>query len=310
MTRRRQATPADPIRRELDTARGRQSYWDFGGPKAGPLLHMAHANGFNGLTYRHVLAPLTDAFRVIAWDARGHGFSPLAADPRRLRAWGTYREDLVALIDALDEDLVLAGHSLGGATSVLAAGERPARVRGLILAEPVVPPSAFAVGLGIVRALGLGGDLNPMAKAALRRRRRFDDAEAMVDAYVGRGAFKTWPQAMIADYVAGGTRPSAEGQGIELACAPEWEAATFNSLPGGMTLALRRFRGPVILLAGEHHSTCPAPMAMQIQLVRPATIIDRVPGASHFLPMERPDLIQRAARALLTAEPIDPRAWR
>ena len=35
-----------------------------------PVLHWAHANGFNGHTYRPLLTPLADKFDIYAWDAR------------------------------------------------------------------------------------------------------------------------------------------------------------------------------------------------------------------------------------------------
>jgi pimeloyl-ACP methyl ester carboxylesterase len=284
-----------PIRRDIETARGLQSVWDFGGPKHAPLFHFAHANGFNGLTYRHILAPLTKDFRVLAWDARGHGQSSLAAEPKRLRTWATYGKDLAALIESFDEDLFLGGHSLGGACAVMASGLVPNRVRGVVLAEPVLVPSSFAIGAGIVRALGLSG-LNPMARAALRRRAAFDDRVAMVDAYVGRGAFKTWPKEMIEDYVAGGTKP-ADG-GVALACTPEWESATFSSLPENLSLSFTRIKGPAILLAGARGSTAPAAMALQARVFCPHMDVHRIDGTSHFLPMERPDLILAAALAI------------
>ena len=40
------------------------------------------------------------------------------------------------------------------------------------------------------------------------------------------GAFKTWPETMLADYVAGGFVEQPEGK-VELACAPVWEASNY-----------------------------------------------------------------------------------
>ncbi|NBU26863.1 MAG: hypothetical protein EBS42_01200, partial [Caulobacteraceae bacterium] len=47
------------------------------GPQDRPFdLVFAHANGFNALTYRHLLAPVAAAgFRILAIDQRGHGRS-------------------------------------------------------------------------------------------------------------------------------------------------------------------------------------------------------------------------------------------
>ena len=44
--------------------------WSEAGSEA-PLLHFAHATGFNAHTYRRLLEPLSKRFRIAASDARG-----------------------------------------------------------------------------------------------------------------------------------------------------------------------------------------------------------------------------------------------
>ena len=280
------------------------SVYDFGGPTDAPLLHFAHGNGFNGLTYRSILAPLAERFRLLAWDARGHGQSALPADPKRLRNWGTYREDLLALIEALGEPLYLAGHSLGGATSLPAAAAYPGVVRGLLLVEPALFPRAVAAVLSLARLFGLSAKLNPFEAAALRRRHRFADRAAMVEYYADRGMFKTWPRPFIADYVAGGTRPSADGCGIELSTMPEWEAATFSNPPPQMLPAFTRYKGPIILLCSAKGSTCPPILTRKITRMNTSVQLRRIDGTTHFLPMECPDLVRNALIALMEGQPL------
>ncbi len=48
-----------------------------------------------------------------------------------------------------------------------------------------------------------------LAEGALRRRSDFPSREAALAAYRGRGAFRTWPEAPLADYVADGFRDVA-----------------------------------------------------------------------------------------------------
>ena len=48
-----------------------------------PVLHWAHANGFNGHTYAPLLNPLAERFDIYAWDARGHGRTNVSAGPRK-----------------------------------------------------------------------------------------------------------------------------------------------------------------------------------------------------------------------------------
>ena len=75
--------------------------WGEGSDK--PLLVFAHATGFNALTYRHLLAPLADRFRVIALDQRGHGMTSARADPELMRGWASYQDDMAAFLVPTEE---------------------------------------------------------------------------------------------------------------------------------------------------------------------------------------------------------------
>src|SRR5208282_3707008 len=90
----------DPARKTLPMPEGEISCLEWEGD--GPLLHFAHATGFNAETYRGLLAPLTDRFRVAASDQRGHGFSTLPTRPGLAKGWTVYRDDLVRILDRLD----------------------------------------------------------------------------------------------------------------------------------------------------------------------------------------------------------------
>src|SRR5699024_8014561 len=89
-------------------------------------------------TYEPLLERLSTFSNVLAWDMRGHGASAAAGVPGSLHSWEIYYRDLAAVIDAADEPLWLAGHSVGAAVSLVAAARRPAKVRGLLLVEPVL----------------------------------------------------------------------------------------------------------------------------------------------------------------------------
>lgn len=124
---------------------GEMAVLEFG-PADRPVdVVFVHANGFNGQTYRALLAPLSAGLRVLAVDQRGHGSSRLAANPERRRSWLDLRDDLLALLTALDQEpVVLAGHSMGATVSLLAAEAVPDAVRGLVLLDPVIMPRIMA----------------------------------------------------------------------------------------------------------------------------------------------------------------------
>jgi pimeloyl-ACP methyl ester carboxylesterase len=73
---------------------------------------------------------------AVALDARGHGDSDW--DPGGDYSLDAFVRDLVAFVSTLEEAPVLVGASLGGITSLTAAGEHPALARALVLVDVVV----------------------------------------------------------------------------------------------------------------------------------------------------------------------------
>jgi 3-oxoadipate enol-lactonase len=119
-------------------------------------------------------------YRVIAYDARGHGRSSPAADPG---AYG-YRDlvdDLEAVLDSLEiERAALAGASMGAHTAVGLALRRSARVGALALITPSFDPADPRT-----RHEFAGWD-------ALARGLRERGVEGFVDAYDLDAVPRTW----------------------------------------------------------------------------------------------------------------------
>jgi pimeloyl-ACP methyl ester carboxylesterase len=81
-------------------------------------------------------------FRVIAYDARGHGRSTAPAD-RGAYGYEELLSDLLAVMDALDaERAVLAGSAMGCHTAIRLGLEHPERVAGLAAITPTYDPRA------------------------------------------------------------------------------------------------------------------------------------------------------------------------
>ncbi|SCK14130.1 Pimeloyl-ACP methyl ester carboxylesterase [Variovorax sp. HW608] len=261
---------------------GEMAALDFG-PADRPVdLVFSHANGLNARTYRSVLAPLASDIRILALDLRGHGASTLPADPDNWTRWAGYAEDLLALLDvAADQPVVLGGHSIGATTSLIAAVRDPARVRSLVLFEPVLLPQEL-------RAAPLWDD--PMVKGTLRRREAFPDRAAAMASYRGRGAFATWSEEQLADYAAAGFRDTPADE-VSLACRPQWEVLMYayqEYEPAELFGGLSR---PTRIFASEQGSTVGA----EARALAPRAEI--VPGTTHFLPLERPLLVREALQA-------------
>ncbi len=290
------AQPHPPRRRMIALPDGEMAVLDFGDSARPVDLVFIHANGFNANTYRAILEPLSAGLRIIAPDLRGHGRSTLPADPRGRRSWGDHRDDILALLDALDGPRArLAGHSMGGTVALLAAAAAPARVADLVLLDPVMWGPLGVILAHLPWSQSMAARRAPIAIKAARRRARFDSREDALKAYLGRGAFRSWPDAMVADYVQDGFRDLPEG-GVELTCPPEWEASNYTTHAHDPYAALRRFGGPVRILKAQEGSTCRVGEPASFQRRYPAVTVEEVEGG-HFFPMEQPQRVRDALAA-------------
>lgn len=284
-------TMAEPVRKQIVRDGGHVSYLEWRSPH--PALHFAHANGFNSEVYRKLLAPLAVRFQIFASDMRGHGFTTLPTAARMTKGWSIHGGDLNEFLAKVHTGpLVLAGHSMGAIASLMVAARHPERVRALVLAEPVLVPSAMAFALlRLVRATGVRPPVPDLADRAARRREIFASFDDVFFAYRGRGAFQTWPEQVLRDYLSGGLEPTGNGTEVRLACRPWWEAENFRSSPPGIARLASLVRCPMTLIVGENGTARDKEVGVMMRLHKRARLV-RVPGASHFLPMERPEIVR------------------
>lgn len=278
-------------RRSIPVPGGLIAAIEFGPADRALDVVFLHANGFNAATYRSILAPLAGSLRILAVDQRGHGRTTLPAVPYASNVWRGYSDDLLALLAALGETpKVLSGHSMGGTACLLAAAERGDAARHLVLFDPVIitPERAALLGEDGMRS-------SPLAQGALRRRATFASREAAFEAYHGRGAFRTWSDDMLRDYLADGLAEAGDGA-LRLTCAPAWEAANFSTPSPDAVGGIPDIAATVRIFKAEHASTAQFDAHEAAVLASGATI-ETVPGTSHFLPMERPALVRESLLA-------------
>ena len=97
----------------------------------GEALVFIHGLSDNLLYWEALAAALRREFKVVRFDLRGHGKSPLGEDEISI---GTYANDLKSLLDELDITKAnLIGFSLGGAVAMDFALKFPNRVSSLVL---------------------------------------------------------------------------------------------------------------------------------------------------------------------------------
>src|SRR5262249_35102489 len=119
-----------------------------------------------------------ERFRVIRYDARGHGRSDASAGPYTLERLSL---DLIALLDALDIARAhVCGLSLGGLVAQWVAVYRPDRVNRRVLATPasrIGSATTWAERIAAVRAGGMGAVRDAVVARFLSERFRREHPE-------------------------------------------------------------------------------------------------------------------------------------
>ncbi|HUW02964.1 MAG TPA: alpha/beta fold hydrolase [Acidimicrobiales bacterium] len=267
----------------IDSTQGaRVALHELGGD--GPLLLIAHATGFHARAYLPLAAELSDTYRVVGGDFRGHGdaTSPTDGD----FTWTGFGDDVMAFIDHLapDRPIVAFGHSKGGAALVIAELARPGTFSDLYLYEPIIfPPFEGA------------RPENPLAASARRRRETFDSFDAAITNFASKPPLSVFAPEALDAYVRFGFEP-LDDNGVRIKCRGEDEASTYDmSTTSGAferlgELALR------VTIAASGDGGGPATFA--------PTIADRIDGATlvrlddldHFGPFADPARIAAAVR--------------
>ncbi|MBV1915041.1 MAG: alpha/beta hydrolase [Pseudomonadales bacterium] len=274
-------------RHELETPDGNISYLKGPDRPGAPYFHLLQATGFNAQTYRQLLIPLCEHLNVFATDLRGHGLGTIKADPSEFNSWDIYREDFYRMLDHINHPVYLMGHSVGSIISIAGAVKRPELVKGLILVEGLIPPT-----VGDIPERPYNPIENPLPEAARNRRSLFPSREEAVNSYIGRGAFKTWGRSWIEDYIDGGTRLREDGQ-VELSCAPAWEARSFETAENDPWEKIEQLSCPTLLMYADKHSTCNPSGVEKYKRLQPDTKAYEVADTTHFLPIERPELVRQ-----------------
>ena len=282
----------------FETAEGDLAALEFGDPAKKLAALWLHATGFNAMTYQSILAPLGLRTKIQAVDLRGHGRSSLPAKPRSLRSWKRYRDDIIAFLDRESpiNPVVLGGHSMGATVALMVAGARPEKVAGLVLVDPVILPPRYYMAMHLM-PFGFRRGGHHMAKQARRRRNKFDSREHIQYKYKGRGAFATWRDPFLADYIldafdrTDGNDPDSDKQVWQLLCDPKWEAATFmaqRNRPWGALAKVKKHRIPITILRPDSDSVLTDEVAARLAKKCPHLILKERVNTTHFLPMEAP----------------------
>jgi pimeloyl-ACP methyl ester carboxylesterase len=153
-----------------------------------PTLLLLHGLTDSGRCWPDAVARWQDRYRLLAWDARGHGESERFTESELAAGVGeTHLADVVDLLEALRDEgtvpPVLVGLSMGGGTAAAVAGARPELLRAVVLEDPVLGGDRFSDELAAELA----------EHRVAERQRALDDPEGTLAD--GRREHPTWPEA-------------------------------------------------------------------------------------------------------------------
>lgn len=252
------------------------------------VIVFSHANSFSAGTYRRLL----DAWRaagteVVAVERFGHDSRhPIGPN------WRGMTRQLLNLIDSVPVDrLWLVGHSMGGYLSLIAAGQRPERVRGIILLDSPIIHGWRSGLVSVVKAVGQMHRM-PQASLAARRRDRWASSEEAHAHFAQKPAFAAWHAEVLRDYVETGTEPDPEdasGTARTLSFRRDVEASIYATVPHWLVPYLRRHPpgGPVAFVGGRRSDVivrCGLEATRRLTHGRISWL-----GGSHLFPFEQPD---------------------
>jgi pimeloyl-ACP methyl ester carboxylesterase len=258
------------------------------GERAEGTLVFLHATGLNASAYRPLLSRLRFGGTVLAPSLRGHGATSLPADPDALTSWQVLADDVAAMLsdENIASPLVLAGHSAGAVTALLAARNLPAAA--VLMIEPVVLPRWLVLAAASPFRRAFVNRIQ-VAKQAASRRSDFPSREAARDYYKPKAFFRNWEEEALAGYLDEGLR-EIEG-GAELTCAPRWEAAMFRAQAHGfwphLAEVTRQGKRAAILTA-QGRTTFPIPLRPRAAATGARL---REEEGGHMLPLEKPDIV-------------------
>ena len=263
-----------------------------------PTILFVHGVACHARNWDATLRRLDTTLPVICVELRGHGRS----ENRGPYGWGQFGSDLCALIQELQLSVVIGvGHSMGGHLLLQAASVHLKKFQSLLLFEPAVFSPASYVSSQQVKLFD-----SPSEHPFARRRAIWDSPEAWFDKIRDRTPFDLWTEEALRDHCQHGLESTNDGQ-YQLRCPPIVEAeaslacadTNVHSLLPSIELPVKVYRAKTA--SGFRHPMDNIHSITWSQLAEhlPQGTDVYLPELSHFIPMERPDLVASELTELL-----------
>ena len=257
-------------------ANGIEVYYELHGKEGAPWLVLSHSLACSVRMWDPQIAALKDAYRILAYDTRGHGASeaPLGAYTLELLA-----DDLFSLLKELKiEKAHFCGLSMGGMIGQTFALKYPGVFRTLALADTTsrYPENAAPLWVERIKTAQEKG-MEPLAQPTLER-------------WFTEAFRKANPAAVDAI------------RKLILATPVPGYAGCCHAIPKiDLTTRLKEIRCPILVIVGEQDSGTPPAMAREIHDNAPGSKLVVLPQAAHLANFEQPEAFSRALRAFLSS---------
>jgi pimeloyl-ACP methyl ester carboxylesterase len=269
------------------------------GVASGPRLLISHGNGFGIDGYFHFWRRFLGAFDVIVFDMRSHGDNP-RADPAH-HGYAHMTGDLDAICRAVGDEFgrkPTTGlfHSMSAQCAMLQALAGNSGLAALVLFDPPnVPRPGHAVRVKMAEYE------HKLAHWARHRRDHFDDPLALANEYASTRSGRRWAAGTAELLARAVLQPDLAG-GWALACPKELEASMYlQGIPLGLWPKRRQFAMPVKLIGADPDTPYPAATGLSNRALADEGGFDyaAIPGTSHLLQLEEPDVCADAALEFL-----------
>ena len=230
------------------------------GPAEAPVVVLSNSLGADRGMWDPQVPPLAERYRVVTYDARGHGRSPVPAGPYSI---DDLTDDLVALLDRLDVPRAhVVGLSLGGMTAMRLAAREPERVDRLVV---------------LCTSAHIGG--TTYAERAVLA--RAEGTAALAPAVVAR-----W---LTPDFAAGHPDVVARLEAMVAGTADEGYAGCCEALAAlDLREDLPQIAAPTLVVAGAQDPALPPEHQQRIVEGIPSSSLFTVTEAAHLANVEQP----------------------
>lgn len=223
-------------------------------------LIFLHYFGGSAQEWQGVMNQLSDEYRCIAIDLRGHGDSNA---PSASYAVDDMADDVVALSNILGvDDFVLVGHSMSGKVALALASRQPAGLQSLLLISPSPPvPEPIPADERQKLLAGYGQQLA---------------AETMVKNITAVPVSEAVQKQIIADNLR--------------TAKPAWDAWLLRGSNEDISARMANIHVPVRIIVGSEDRALPPDVQRTMTLPYLADVtLEIADGAGHLLPWEIPD---------------------